>query len=159
LEDHKTIAAAGLATRVLPTFRPDRALRTSNPAAFNKWVDKLSQNSGVLITRFDDFLKALAARHEYFDHRGCRLSDHGLDVCPAADCTHKGAGAIFDRVRSGAELAAPESAEFSSYLLQFFGSMDAEKGWTSQLHIGAWRNASSRAQATLGRDTGFDSIG
>lgn len=159
LEDHKAIEASGLATRVLPTFRPDRAVRTSNPAAFNKWVDKLSQSGGVLIARFDDFLKALAARHEYFHHAGCRLSDHGLDSCPATDCTHAEAIAIFDKVRGGAEPAATESAKFASYLLQFFGSMDAEKGWTSQLHIGAWRNANSRAMAALGRDTGFDSIG
>jgi len=159
LEEHKAIETSGLGTRVLPTFRPDRALRTSNPAAFNKWVDKLSQASGVLITRFDDFLKALAARHEYFDHCGCRLSDHGLDTCPSADCTQREASAIFDKVRGGGDLAPAESAGFSSYLLQFFGSMDAEKGWTSQLHIGAWRNASSRAMTTLGRDAGFDSIG
>ena len=41
----------------------------------------------------------------------------------------------------------------------FFGRLDAEKGWTKQLHLGALRNVNTRALKTLGRDTGFDSIG
>ena len=41
----------------------------------------------------------------------------------------------------------------------FFGRLDAEKGWTKQLHLGAYRNANTRMFKTLGRDTGFDSVG
>jgi glucuronate isomerase len=44
-------------------------------------------------------------------------------------------------------------------MMLFFGRLDAEKGWTKQLHLGARRNANSRAFETLGPDTGFDSIG
>jgi glucuronate isomerase len=40
----------------------------------------------------------------------------------------------------------------------FFSRLDAEKGWTKQLHVGAYRNANTRALSTIGRDTGFDSI-
>ena len=40
-----------------------------------------------------------------------------------------------------------------------FGRLDAEKGWTKQLHLGARRNDNTRMLAQLGRDTGFDSIG
>ena len=41
----------------------------------------------------------------------------------------------------------------------FFGHLDAEKGWTKQLHLGARRNVNTRMLQTLGRDTGYDSIG
>ncbi len=41
----------------------------------------------------------------------------------------------------------------------FFGRLDAEKGWTKQLHLGARRNTNTRGLKKLGRDTGFDSIG
>ena len=44
-------------------------------------------------------------------------------------------------------------------MMVFFGHLDAEKGWTKQLHLGARRNANTRAFQTLGRDTGYDSIG
>src|SRR5262249_233088 len=39
------------------------------------------------------------------------------------------------------------------------GRLDAEKGWTKQLHLGALRSANSRAFRQIGPDTGFDSIG
>ena len=44
-------------------------------------------------------------------------------------------------------------------MMVFFGHLDAKKGWTKQLHLGALRNASGRGMRTLGPDTGFDSIG
>ena len=36
---------------------------------------------------------------------------------------------------------------------------DWEKGWVQQFHIGAMRNNNSRKLETLGKDTGWDSIG
>src|SRR5476651_470464 len=41
----------------------------------------------------------------------------------------------------------------------FFGHLDAARGWTKQLHLGALRNNNSRLRQMLGPDTGFDSIG
>lgn len=159
LEYHAQIAASKLAVRVLPAFRPDRALRTANPAAFNSWTDKLGRSSGIQVRSFTDFLDALAGRHEYFHRMGCRLSDHGMDVCPSEECSEGEAAAIFGKVRGGSEPIPSESEKFAGYLMEFFGGLDAEKGWTKQLHLGAYRNANSRVMASMGRDTGFDSIG
>ena len=44
-------------------------------------------------------------------------------------------------------------------MMLFFGHLDAEKGWTKQLHLGALRNVITRAAVSPGPDTGFDSIG
>ena len=44
-------------------------------------------------------------------------------------------------------------------MMHFFGQLDAAKGWTKQLHLGALRNVSSRGLKRSGRDTGYDSIG
>jgi glucuronate isomerase len=41
----------------------------------------------------------------------------------------------------------------------FFGRIDAEKGWTKQLHLGAHRNLNSRMLELLGPDAGFDAMG
>lgn len=43
--------------------------------------------------------------------------------------------------------------------MMIFARMNAAKGWTMQLHLGAMRNNSTRARRQLGPDTGFDSIG
>jgi glucuronate isomerase len=159
LEHHRRIQSSSFSTAVFPTFRPDRALRTANPPAFNKWTDSLSQAAQVPIKHFADFLDALGERHRYFHEQGCRLSDHGLDYCPARSCTEEEAAAIFDRVRAGHEPNAVESEKFASHLMMFFGDLDAKKGWAKQLHLGAYRNVNQRMLAAMGRDTGFDSIG
>ncbi len=41
----------------------------------------------------------------------------------------------------------------------FFGQLDAQRGWTKQLHLGALRSNNTRLLKQLGPDTGFDSIG
>jgi glucuronate isomerase len=51
-----------------------------------------------------------------------------------------------------------EIIKFKSAMMMEFGRMDAEKGWTKQLHIGALRNANSKMNAILGPDSGFDCI-
>src|SRR5215472_1551504 len=159
LEYHRQIQSSGSSTAVFPTFRPDRALRTGNPSAFNKWTDKLAQSARVPVKNLAGFLDALRERHRYFHDHGCRLSDHGLEYCPAKTCTEEEAAAIFAKVRAGAEASPLESEKFSSYLLIFFAGLDAERGWTKQLHLGAYRNVNRRMLATVGYDAGFDSIG
>ena len=159
LDYHKSIAASGLATRVYPAFRPDGALRTHDAAIFNAWIDKLEAAANVSITSLAHLLDALRRRHDDFHRQGCRLSDHGLDYCFSVPCSEAQASELFARVRAGKALAADESEKFASYMMLFFGRLDAEKNWTKQLHLGALRNVNSAALGKLGRDTGFDSIG
>ena len=159
LDHHAAIAASDLATKVYPTFRPDRALQVDDPAVFNPWVDRLAATARTPIGTFADFEQALRRRHQDFHEAGGRLSDHGLSYCYAAECSTAQAAAIFDRARAGQAATRDEHEQFASYLMLLFGHLDAEKGWTKQLHLGARRNVNTRMLQTLGRDTGYDSIG
>jgi glucuronate isomerase len=159
LEWHEQIRASSLATQVYPTFRPDRALEVHTPAAFNPWVDRLAAAANVHVATLADFERALSRRHEAFHDVGGRLSDHGVAYCPASDCDAKTAAAIFDKARAGAPCGPEDADRFASYMMLFFGRLDAEKGWTKQLHLGALRNVNSRMLASLGANTGYDSIG
>ena len=159
LEHHERIASRCPGIRVLPGFRPDGALRTEDPVVFNAWVDKLAAICNLDVTRLTHLLQALGKRHGDFHHSGCRLSDHGLDFCFAESCTDREAEQVFNQVRGGNQPTALESAKFASFLMLFFGRLDAEKGWTKQLHLGAYRNANTRMLKTVGRDSGFDSTG
>jgi glucuronate isomerase len=156
---HQQIAASGLATRVYPAFRPDKALDVHQPELFNAWVDCLAAASNTHIARFSDFLSALRRRHDFFHQMGCRLSDHGMNHCFADFCPEPVATAVFDKARSGQAATPKEHAQFASFLMLYFGQLDAEKGWTKQLHLGARRNNNFRLMQQLGPDTGFDSIG
>lgn len=159
LEYHQQIRSQGLETRVYPAFRPDAALKVDQPAAFNAWCARLSKAANVDLTTFADFLDALKKRHDYFHEQGCRLSDHGLESCFASECDEKQAALIFERARRGEPGTLEETRQFGTFLMLFFGHLDAARGWTKQLHLGALRNNNKRLQQLLGPDTGFDSIG
>jgi glucuronate isomerase len=159
LSCHKAIAASGLATKVFPTFRPDKALNVHLPEAFNPWVARLEAASGVSVGNLGDFVDALRQRHDFFHEMGGRLSDHGINH-PFADFpTESEAARIFDRARKGQAASATEQAKFAAHMMFVFGCFDAERGWTKQLHLGARRNNNTRRFKELGPDTGFDSIG
>ena len=159
LEHHRALAASGLATRVLPTFRPDKALAVHQPVQFNAWVKCLEEAANRDVRSLSHFLEALQARHEYFHAHGCRLSDHGLTQCHADFCSHDIAAAIFARARRGRAASPAEHGQFAAFMMLFFGRLDADKGWTKQLHLGPLRNNNTRLLRELGPDTGFDSIG
>jgi len=160
LEHHRKIRQAGkLKTRVYPTWRPDKALAVDNLGAFNAWTDKLAAASGIDCNNFSHFLAALERRHEFFHNNGCRLSDHGLSHCYADDCCEAEAARIFDCARNGSPVTPLDADRFRSFLLVFFGELDALRGWVKQIHLGALRNNNTRLFRALGPDTGFDSIG
>jgi glucuronate isomerase len=159
LAHHRTIAASGLSTRVVPTFRPDKALRVDHPKAWNAWVQALEKAADLRIASLAGLLEALKRRHDFFHEIGGRLSDHGLERCPATLPTEAEGGRIFENARGGRAATAAEQEQFASLVLLHLGRWNAEKGWTLQLHLGARRNNNTRLFGALGPDTGFDSIG
>jgi glucuronate isomerase len=159
LKHHQKLAQAGLDTRILPTFRPDKALNVHQPEAFNAWVKSLSAAANIDVKNLDTFLQALRQRHDFFHARGCRLSDHGLNHSFADFITEKEASAIFARTLKGQAATLQEQFQFASFLMVFLGQLNAAKKWVMQLHLGALRNNNSRLLRQLGPDTGFDSIG
>jgi len=159
LGHHRAFAKQGHPTRMLPAFRPDKALTVNSPAGFNPWVAQLAAAANTEINSFSAFLSALEKRHEFFHAQGCRLSDHGMNHCFADFCSEKEAAAIFDKARKGTAASPQEQGQFAAYLMLFFGQLDARRGWTKQLHLGALRSNNTRLLKQLGPDTGFDSIG
>ena len=159
LEYHRAVRESGFQVKVLPTWRPDKAMAVENPQVYREYIQKLGESADIDITRFTDLIEALHRRHEFFAQHGCRLSDHGLNRFYAETYTDAEVSEYFDRVMSGRELNELEADKFRSAMLYEFGVMDAETGWTQQFHYGAMRNNNSRMFAKLGPDTGYDSIG
>lgn len=157
--EHHIRVNQGQGTRMYPTFRPDKALAVDQPDLFNGWILQLEEVSGVGCAKFDGFLSALTQRHDYFHSLGGRLSDHGLERCSAEPCTEMEASTIYNLARGGADLDRLSVEKFRTFLMVFFGRLDAGKGWTKQLHLGAMRNNNSRLLEACGVDSGFDSIG
>lgn len=144
---------------VFPTFRPDKALGVTDPASFNAWTAELAAAAGADISSYSDFKNAIRSRHDFFHELGGRLSDHGLNHCFADFCTDEEAAGIFDRARSGSAASPAEYSKFATAMMLFFGELDAERGWTKQMHVGAMRNNNGHLFKTIGTDIGCDSIG
>lgn len=157
LDHHAAIAAQGL--RVFPAFRPDKAFALAQPAAFNAWLNRLGHTAGIEIDNLNALLDALKSRHDAFHAIGARLSDHGLNHAPDEFATDAEAATIFQTVRAVGDVSPKDQARFTGFLMLFFARLDAEKGWTKQLHLGPLRGVNTRRQAEIGPDTGFDTIG
>lgn len=159
LEHHKKISDGNFNIKVLPTFRPDKALAIENPVTYNQYLNKLGELTGLDIINFTELIDALNKRHDFFAGMGCKLSDHGIDTFYAENFTVDEISKIFQKVRDGKTPDLYEIQKYKSALLLELGIMNHEKGWTQQFHYGALRNNNSLMLNRTGPDTGFDSIG
>jgi glucuronate isomerase len=159
LEHHMKILEDEFEIRVLPTWRPDKAMAVENSVSYNTYLNKLAEVSAISIDTYMDLLNALNKRHDFFSTMGCKLSDHGLESFVYAEHTHEDIERIFLEIRSGKELCKSEQEKFKTAILIELAVMDYEKGWTQQFHIGAIRNNNLRQFEAQGPDTGYDSIG
>lgn len=158
LEWHKKLAESDFTVKVLPAFRPDRALGVEKED-FSQYLTLLGEAAGVAIDSFCALRKALSLRIDFFHSMGCRLSDHGMDAVPFAPATEQELEDMFARRLAGEALSPQEVKQFKANLLLFLGREYAGHGWVLQLHFGVIRNNSQRLFRALGADTGLDSIG
>ena len=146
LEHHK--ALKDFSTRILPTFRPDKAVN----------IDKetfLPYLKEAKIQTYEELTSFIKEKIAFFHSLGCRLSDHALEYVPFAEGNPKEA---FDKALNGATLTQNEIDSFKTAILAICAEEYTRLGWTMQLHIGALRNNNRKMYELLGADTGFDSI-
>ncbi len=148
LEHHKALREQGFAVKVLPTFRPDKAVNVDKET-FLPYIERMG------VSTYDEMIAKLGEKIEFFHENGCRLSDHALDVIPYAVGDP---AAVFEKAVKGEPITKEEADCFKTSVLLFCAKQYARLGWAMQLHIGAMRNNSTRMYKALGADTGFDSI-
>ena len=160
LEYHRRIASDDFCpAKIVPTFRPDKAMAVEFPTAYNAYLGLLEQAADHAVTRYDDLVSALKKRHDFFHDNGCRLSDHGLEQPYWVTASSAEIEQIFSRLRQGKELNKQEIHQFKTAVLLDLAGMDADRNWTQQYHLGALRNTNGAMLQKLGPDTGYDSIG
>ena len=155
---HKMIAENPFGTKVLPAWRPDKAMAIEEPESYKEYIFKLGEAAGMEIRSYADLMDALQKRHDFFASMGCRLSDHGMDTFHAADYTESEVDSIFRKVLNGIFPDAEELEKFRSAFLHDAAVMDAKSGWAQQFHVGPIRNNNTKMFLSAGPDTGFDAI-
>ena len=146
LEYHEQLK--DFSTKVLPTFRPDKAVEIGKET-FIPYIEQVG------VKTYGELVNWMRERIAYFDAHGCRLSDHALEYVPF--CVGD-AEAAFNKRMAGEELTKAEIDAFKTEMLKVCATEYTRLGWAMQLHIGALRNNNRRMYDKLGADTGFDSI-
>ncbi len=159
LEWHRKLKEEeGLGFKVLPTFRPEKALGIEKEG-FAEYVGHLSGVAGISIERTADLLQALLLRLDYFcAEAGCVVTDHSLENEFYIPAQEKEVDEILKKGLAGEKVTREESGKYHGYLLTELGKAYAERGLVMQLHIGAIRNTSGRIFAHLGADAGVDGM-
>ena len=101
LKYHIATRYSDFETKVLPTWRPDKAMAIDNPIAYRAYVEQLSAAANKTIRSYSDLLEALQIRHDFFNSVGCRLSDHGVNEFYADNYTESEISSIFLNVMDG----------------------------------------------------------
>jgi glucuronate isomerase len=154
LEHHKKIKESGLKGKVIPCFRPD-AVVNINSKNWKKEIQNLSNASGIEVSNYKNFIKALENRREYFKSLGGVSTDQGV----TSPYTHKlslnEAEKIFQKALK--ENTTDEDADlFVANMLMEMARMSTEDGLVMQIHAGAMRNHNKKMFERFGLDKGGD---
>ena len=154
LEWHQKIAAdPGFPVKVLPSFRPDKALGIEK-ADYTDYLQRLGD-----IHDFAGLADTLKERLDFFVRCGCRVSDHGMESVPYEPASDAEIEEIFRKRLAGILPSAKEARQFRTALLLILGREYHRHGIVMQLHFGVIRDNSQRVFRALGPDAGIDSIG
>ena len=153
LEWHEKLRESDFKVKVLPSFRPDRALGIEK-ADYSTYLERLGS-----IKSFADLKEALKKRLEAFTALGCRVSDHGMDAVPFVPASEAEIESIFQKRLAGEMPTVKEQKQFKTALLLFLGAQYAQRNMVMQLHFGVMRDLNERIYAALGADAGIDAIG
>lgn len=154
---HKKIKESVNDIKVIPSFRPGNAIDIEKDS-FVAYMKRLGEAAGIEITCFDDLIRALSIRLEYFMEMGCRVTDHSLECDFYRQTDRSEIDRIFRKKLAGEEISLEEAASYRGGLVTQLGMIYHDKGLVMQLHIGALRNTSERMFEKIGADTGYDCL-
>lgn len=155
---HEMYASEKTDNKMLPAWRPDKAVDIEKGISFADYIHRLAEVSDSSISSFTDLVEALQKRHDFFAKHGCRLSDHGIDRFYADDYTEQDLNTALQKALNGERLTQEEISKYKSALLYELAVMDANAGWVQQFHYGPLRNNCTRLFQKLGPDIGCDSM-
>lgn len=157
LEYHKKLATEHIKFKVIPTFRPDNALKIRKEG-FSEYIGKLATVCNREVNSINDLLLCLKERVEYFNEVGCNISDHGLETVMFANYTLDEVDVILKKALNSQCITIEEESKFFTSVMVYLSQLYNEHNWVMQLHIGPLRNNNERMFKAVGADAGFDSI-
>ncbi len=159
LEYHEKLAADdSFGVKVLPAFRPDKALAVEAPT-FLPWLRQLETVCGREIRTYAALKTALAERIAFFGQLGCRATDHAFALPPYRPASEAALEEVFACALRGETPDDAAAESWKTELFRFLAKEYYKRGWAMEVHLGAMRNNNRRMFEQLGPDAGFDSVG
>lgn len=158
LKWHRIIKAdTSFKTRVLPAWRPDKAMNIEKPD-YSEYLCKLEAVSGVKINSFKALIKALKVRMDFFAENGCLVSDHALEYVMFKPASEDEIEKIFSARLEGQVPSKADELKFKTAFMNAVGKEYHRRNWVMQLHYGTIRDNNNLMFSKIGPDTGFDAI-
>ena len=119
-------------------------------------MGQVEKRFGVKLNSLSDLFDVLKRSHDYFAERGCRASDHGIELPVRADYDFADADAVFKKAMAGEKLTCEECDIFMGVFMAEVGELNSQTDWVTQLHLGAVRDVRTKLFDSLGPDVGGD---
>jgi glucuronate isomerase len=148
LAAHQALRSA-VATRVAPTFRPDRYLEVGR-VGWPTYVKELGD-----VGDYAGYVAALEERRRYFVANGAVSADHGHADAGAEPLDRHDAARIFASALAGS-VTVGEATAFRRHMTFEMARMSCDDGLVMTLHPGIWRNHHPATLDRFGPDTGHD---
>ncbi len=156
---HRLIAMdSTFKTKVLPAFRPDRALDINKKDFISYIRGELSRVYGRPIELYSELKDCLRERIAFFAEHGCKTADHGMSYVMYSPCTDEQAEVIFRKAMNMEPVDMAEQMQYRTNLLSFLASEYAKAGWVMQLHYGVKRDNNRKLFLQSGANNGCDCI-
>lgn len=144
--------------KTLPAMRPDKLIQIDRDG-FGAYLKELGTAAGVEIHSFNDIIKAMRQRFEFFSSMDGRLSDHSLLTYHFKEATPAELDAIVAKGINNEPLTQSEIDQYLTMLLEALMHLNTEFNWTMQFHINSIRDLNHPMFEQLGPDTGYDAVG
>lgn len=154
LAHHAKVRADGVATRVIPTFRPDSVIDPAHPD-FLRDLPKLGEVTGEDIGSFAGYLRALQSRRAHFKAHGAAATDHAITDLMTEWLSEQEAEELYARAAKG-ECTPQEAQRLHGHMLTEMAQMSVEDGLVMQIHAGSRRSTNYALFAEFGPDMGAD---
>ncbi len=154
LAHHRAIRDSGWGGDVRPTFRPDDVVHLLRPG-WRARVERLGELTGIEVTSYRTFIRALEARRAFFREMGALATDTDGTVLTTLALSEGEAEAIMQRALRG-QADEADAARFFGHMLLESARMSIEDGLVMQVHFGSFRNHNQALFDRFGPDMGCD---
>jgi len=154
LTHHQVIQKSGWSGHIRPTFRPD-AIVNLLTLGWSDNIKALSKASGITITSYQKFIRALEDRRAFFKSMGTVATDHASETAYTVGLSSSEAEAIFKRALQG-KANAEDAKRFNAHMIMEFARMSIDDGLVMQLHVGSIRDHNDLIYHRFGPNMGGD---